>query len=228
MVEQTPSSRGKRLNASAVYTLLRNDIVRMKYLRQDQLPPERELAGEYGVARGTIRNVLNALENEGLIFRRHGSGTYVRYTANSQLESIIEVVTPLQLIEARMAFEPHVARIAAISASRQDRKLLREKVEQLEHNQDGIAAFTTLDEQFHRLIVECSHNPLIVGLYHFLDSVRSHQQWNRVKHRSLNPDIIARFNVQHRAIAEAIVNMEIERVGELVKEHLQTTRVILQ
>src|SRR3974377_488432 len=42
------------------------------------LPSELELADQLGVSLGTLRKGLEALENERLITRRQGSGTYVR------------------------------------------------------------------------------------------------------------------------------------------------------
>jgi GntR family transcriptional regulator len=43
----------------------------------DRLPSERELAIRWGVARMTVRHATDALVTEGLVERRHGSGTYV-------------------------------------------------------------------------------------------------------------------------------------------------------
>ncbi|MGC8837070.1 MAG: GntR family transcriptional regulator [Anaerolineae bacterium] len=43
-----------------------------------QLPPETELVEMFGVSRGTLRESLRMLEEQGLIIRRHGKGTFVR------------------------------------------------------------------------------------------------------------------------------------------------------
>lgn len=43
----------------------------------DALPSERELAERWDVARMTVRTAVDALVAEGLVERRHGSGTYV-------------------------------------------------------------------------------------------------------------------------------------------------------
>ncbi len=42
-----------------------------------KLPPERELAGEYGVAYNTVRRAMDVLRERGLIVTMHGRGTYV-------------------------------------------------------------------------------------------------------------------------------------------------------
>ena len=46
--------------------------------RDDALPPERDLADEFGVSRITVRKAIDGLVSEGLLVRRQGSGTFVR------------------------------------------------------------------------------------------------------------------------------------------------------
>jgi len=42
-----------------------------------KLPPERELAAEYGVAYNTMRSAMQILRDRGLVITMHGRGTYV-------------------------------------------------------------------------------------------------------------------------------------------------------
>src|SRR3954453_9848262 len=59
--------------------LVRDEILGMLDELQvgDALPSERRLASELQVSRPTLRAVLDELVREGLLLRRHGSGTYV-------------------------------------------------------------------------------------------------------------------------------------------------------
>jgi GntR family transcriptional regulator len=43
----------------------------------DRVPAEMDLAGELGVSRTTVRDALSRLENEGVIYRKQGAGTFV-------------------------------------------------------------------------------------------------------------------------------------------------------
>src|SRR5687768_5873095 len=57
---------------------LRAAIDRRILESNDALPPERDLAEEFGVSRITVRKAIDGLVSEGLLVRRHGSGTFVR------------------------------------------------------------------------------------------------------------------------------------------------------
>jgi GntR family transcriptional regulator len=62
----------------AVEQELRNAIVQGVYRPNSQLPAESELMKMLGVSRTVVREALRVLEDDGLIIRRHGVGTFVR------------------------------------------------------------------------------------------------------------------------------------------------------
>jgi DNA-binding GntR family transcriptional regulator len=60
---------------------LRGAILRGDFPALDQFPTESELCAQYGVSRFTVREALRALQNEGLIRRKRGSGTVIQPAA---------------------------------------------------------------------------------------------------------------------------------------------------
>jgi GntR family transcriptional regulator len=68
-------SSGSEITRQEVRALLRELIATTK--PGDRLPSERELSLRWNAARMTVRNATDALVGEGLVVRRHGSGTYV-------------------------------------------------------------------------------------------------------------------------------------------------------
>lgn len=64
--------------------LLLRELGAGKWLRGERLPTEAELANQLGVAVGTLRKALAQLEQDGVLERRQGSGTYVAEGDNKQ------------------------------------------------------------------------------------------------------------------------------------------------
>src|SRR4030042_4216616 len=58
---------------------LRDEITKGTLKRGERLPPEHELAAKFSVSRMTIRESIEDLVNEGLLYRRHGIGTFVAF-----------------------------------------------------------------------------------------------------------------------------------------------------
>ncbi len=56
---------------------LREEIAGGSLKRGEKLPPEHELAARFNVSRMTLRESVEDLVNEGLLYRRHGVGTFV-------------------------------------------------------------------------------------------------------------------------------------------------------
>lgn len=60
-----------------VETILRDQIVEGVLRPGDRLPAEEALREEFGISRGTLRMALEALEQDGLVERERGRGTFV-------------------------------------------------------------------------------------------------------------------------------------------------------
>jgi|tagenome__1003787_1003787.scaffolds.fasta_scaffold20988608_5 GntR family transcriptional regulator len=77
-VGRTETEHGRRSNVTAtVVRSLKRRLSQGEWAAGDRLPSEPTLAAELGVSRVTVRAALAQLENDGIVNRRHGSGTYV-------------------------------------------------------------------------------------------------------------------------------------------------------
>jgi GntR family transcriptional regulator len=74
-----PSSSRQRPRSSSTRDRLLAWIAKAKIGPGRQLPPEPQLAGEIGVSRPTLREALRSLEDEGVVTRSRGTGTFVSH-----------------------------------------------------------------------------------------------------------------------------------------------------
>ena len=196
------------------------------YVNGDQLPAERKLAERFDTARSTIRKVLLNLETEGLIERRVGSGTFVKSDDMSigAAHDIVSRVSPLELIEARLAVEPHMTRLAVLNATANEIKMLGSILDDLEQCRNDKEAFSRHDSMFHEWLARSSRNPLLLHLYQQINAVRGHDQWAAMKNEILSPGEIDEYNRQHRALFEAIERRDIAAAVKQINDHLEKAR----
>lgn len=86
-----------------LYEILRANIVRGEWQPGDMLPSEPELIEHYRVSRITVRQALEALVNEGLIYRQQGRGTFVAQPTVAQ--GLVRIVSFTEDMRQR-GFEP--------------------------------------------------------------------------------------------------------------------------
>lgn len=71
---------------------LKDYIEKMDLFESTKLPPEERLAEMMNVSRVTLRRTLSELEVEGLIFRKHGQGTFVNKEALMVKVNLLDLV----------------------------------------------------------------------------------------------------------------------------------------
>ncbi len=67
-----------------LYIILRGKISRDEWKPGDLIPTENELIETYNVSRSTVRQVLDILVNEGLIYRERGRGSFIAHLTLEQ------------------------------------------------------------------------------------------------------------------------------------------------
>ena len=217
----------KRIGSAGIAALLRREISDGGLQSHDRLPSERQLAQSYGVARGTVRDALIRLEQEGLVEIRAGSGTYIVQGAQTDGESPIGQANPLELIDARFALEPHMCRLAVLHGRRQDFDRMQAHCEAMDASIGDRVRFALADADFHRVLANCTGNRLLIWIAGQITTVRGQDEWRRMRQLTLNENIIAQYNLQHRQILNALRAREPERAATHMKEHLETARLSL-
>ena len=212
--------------ADAIAAQLARRILDGSFATGDRLPPERSLAESFSASRGTVREALRSLSARGLVSRRVGSGTFVIYEPDTGETDVSEITSPLELVEVRAAIEPQMVRLAVRNATARDMAALQRSVAEMEGVKDA-EGFSLADEMFHLRLAEATHNPLIVEIYHRINHVRAHQQWDSIKNKILTPTQIAAYNGEHRDLLSALARRDADRAVEVVSAHMERARADL-
>jgi len=206
---------------------LRQAILMGDLVFGQKLPSERALAERFGASRNTVREALRQLEENNLVSRRIGSGTYVVYRDSYDRDDAADATSPLELIEVRFAVEPNMTRLAVQNAGARDLERLEEALIHLEKLGDDPKRFSRADEAFHLCLAECSRNPLMVWLYRQVNEVRGNTLWFEAREKILTPQRIADYNREHRQLYEAIRRREMDNALALINDHLNDARMDL-
>ena len=151
-----------------VASALVDHIVAGRLQAGDHLPPELELARQFGVNRSTVREALRELDSAGLLGRRRGSKRMMvirpvprHVGAGVRRALVLHDVTFLDVWEALMVLEPPLAASAATRRSAADCKLLAQAGQSVCDAES--AAQTVLHvAQFFRTLGHSSGNPALV------------------------------------------------------------------
>ena len=140
---------------------LRVLIERSEFAVGTRLPPERDLARQLGVSRPSVREALIALEVEGLVEVRMGSGVYV-CNADGRALRKVTAEGPLEIIRARQLIEAELAAHAARHMKKAQVAGLREAVRLMEA--EAGAGHTPMqgDRLFHTRIAEAANNSVLL------------------------------------------------------------------
>lgn len=189
----------------------------------DRLPSERDLAEQMAVSRPSLREALIALEVDGRVEIRMGSGIYVTRPApdtGAAIPGIEDSEGPLALLQARALLESAIAEEAARHVSPGFIARLDDHLRQMGEAVHDRALAIRLDGAFHVEIAQATGNSVLA---HFVATTFEQR---------LTP-IFARFSThfegprtwrlaisEHGAIRDAIVEADPAAAREAMRHHL--------
>lgn len=194
--------------------------------QENRLPSERELALRFNVSRRALRAALDVLENEGLIWRRQGQGTFSgerRPDGNMLAQQIADFTNPIEVMDVRIEIEPALARMAAARAT----PALVEQLEKLalkaEQSTD-IASWERWDSAFHSKIADASGNQLFIAIMGIIDEIRRNDAWQQFRTRVRSAGRNSLSVNQHNAILDAIRRFHPHDAEDAMRTHLMSLR----
>jgi len=131
-----------------------------RYSPGDKLPSERELADEFRVSRPTIRDAMIALEFQGLVEARQGSGVYVTAAAPVPEDVTEFEVNALEWTEARRLFEGEACALSAAVVTQEQLTLLERLVDEMAASASD-EEIERLEREFHMIIALATGNAAI-------------------------------------------------------------------
>ena len=189
-----------------------------RYSPGDKLPSERELADEFRVSRPTIRDAMIALEFQGLVEARQGSGVYVTAAAPVPEDVTEFEVNALEWTEARRLFEGEACALSAAVVTQEQLTLLERLVNEMAANA-GDEEIERLEREFHMSIALATGNAAIAVGAEELWSLRQQSQpcvsmLRRARTTGGN------FLEEHRRIVAALRERDSKAARHAIHNHL--------
>ncbi len=209
-----------------VLTQLRAYLAHTGGMAGARLPPERQLAEELGVSRGTLRHALADLEAEGLIWRHVGRGTFIGNRPVDTVQDLSDVTrrtNPAGVMEARLALEPEFARLAALHATPADLDELAECVRESRGAGDW-RTYEYWDNRLHRAVAQATANIVLLALFDSVNTIRRTVTWGRLRRFSALPDSSHHSFAEHERLVQAITERDPGAAAEAMRVHLRSVR----
>jgi DNA-binding FadR family transcriptional regulator len=202
-----------------------------EFVAGSRLPPERDLAKQLGVSRPSVREALIALEVEGLVEVRIGSGIYIlgpgatvdgdEAARGATGEGEVHALAgPFELMRARYTIESECAALAAKSAKKTQIAAIEEALNQMhrefEHQKQPLAG----DRLFHLRIAEATGNGALVAVVKMLWEERMGPLYKRLEHHYDTPALWTAAMAEHRAVLKAIADHDVPGARAAMQRHL--------
>ena len=226
-----PSARPPGSNRPNLSNQLANGVIELIRERElapgDRLPTARELAEAFEVAPPTMREALRRLQATGVIDIRHGSGIYVlraeqRLVVANPGYGDLETHTILQVLDARLLVEPHLAELAARNIDAATLAAIEQVIQQAA-GEVRLRGYLESNVRVHTLIARASGNLVLAQFIESLIELYS-IELDQVDPNLLLVDGRTADNAVHQEIYAALAGGNERAAYDAMSRHLQTAR----
>ena len=205
------------LRSQSITTLVQQELER-RILAGDVLPGDKineaDIAGEFYVSRGPVREAFRALEQAGLVRTEKNRGVFVRQVSLAEADEIYEVRAGLDQLIGRLAAEratpAQVAELRELVARMREEGLAR-----------SVADYFPLNIRLHDRLAEITGNRTLLSAYRRLIN-----ELNLYRRETLarGHDAFPTSTSEHAAIVEAVAARDADGAARLLYEHAMTSR----
>ncbi len=202
------------------------------------MPSERQLAERLKLSRPLIREALKELRGRGIIETHHGQGSFVvgMVPGGPDRNALMHLFkdharTLYDLLEVRELLESQAAYFAASRATDEDRYRITKAFNAMADptpNSEEPQVDAKRDHDFHRVISEASHNPVLVHTLQSLSQLMLHSVLASVNNLYHRPQQKNKIFQHHRQIYQAIMDRAPEKAREAASLHIREVRDSLQ
>jgi DNA-binding FadR family transcriptional regulator len=214
---QHGESVNSRPGATELRDALERDLRADRWQPGERLPTERARGARYGVARNTVRRALDALESQGLIDRHVGRGTFRAALPASAAAD--ETLSPSDVVECRLIFEPEMISLAVARATQADIARMAECLRGTDEATD-LAGFEHWDAALHDAFALGTHNGAVIAMSRSLGRVRERTDWGQLKARGNTAEHRATLQRQHHAMLDALRQRDRAGARRTMREHI--------
>ena len=196
-----------------IVTKIENLIDSGQYPPGSRLPPERELAENFGVSRPTIREAIIALEVRERVDVKNGSGVYV--LEGRQPTSADYEFSPFELTQARALVEGEAAALAATTITDDELVLLNQTL--IEMGKDINPEHS--DKEFHLIISNATRNNAILMAVEKFWHIRDTSPKVQAAYKSVCSQSTGKRMSEHKAIYAALKKRDSQAARSAMHAH---------
>lgn len=223
MPEVAKGPDGQRLYQQ-VADQIRDRIRNGQFAPGSRLPGERDLAQQIGVSRPSLREGLIALEIEGSVEIRMGSGVYVCATPSAEDTTHAMGESPSELMQARAVLEGTVAALAAARMTPEAAEALRVTLDGMRFEIAAGRQPLEQDRLFHTTIAAQTGNTVLVRLVTGLFDDRHQPISAQIRTRYESPSTWMAAVTEHETILKALEEADPILAQTRMRAHLEASR----
>jgi DNA-binding FadR family transcriptional regulator len=190
-----------------------------------RLPAERDLARQLGVSRPSLREALIALEVEGLLDVRVGSGIYVTQPDSRAHGAVLaDASGPFEVIRARWMIEGECAALAAKHGSPAQLRAIRKAHADLQKEAKRHHNPLDADRTFHVRIAEATGNSALELVVQTLWDQRVGPLYRALESKLEYPAMAAETIDEHAAVLDAILARDPAAARTAMRRHMDMTK----